>query len=871
MNAPFETTSLRKQVRLLGDTLGEVIRSSAGDALFNKVEDIRQTSKDAQDSGDFEGLHALLRSLDDDTILLIAKAFSQFLNLTNIAEQHHTTIAETSQQFSAAATMDRAITRLQETHTSRSIADGLDSLHIDLVLTAHPTEITRRTLIHKFAEINRCLGALDRSLLNQTESTRIAERLADLVSQIWHTEEFREARPSPVDEARWGFAVIENSLWDAVPAFQRDVDELCLQRQLRPRPLNWKPVQISSWIGGDRDGNPNVTADITRQVILLAQWQACDLLIRDLSLLQEELSLATATPEIFEEAGHVREPYRTIVRRLRDKVVAQRAALQAAINQHEPSPVALTLEELLDPLKRCYDSLTAVGVTTIANGQLLDTMRRLRCFGPHLITLDIRQESSRHTAALSELTQHLKLGDYASWNEEKRLDWLRAELDNPRPLLPDNWQCSTEVREVINTFQEIARTPRAALGCYVISMAGASSDVLAVQLLLKITGGHLDIPVAPLFETLDDLNRAPSVIGTLLEDARFRDRTDRQLTVMIGYSDSAKDAGMLAAGWAQYRAQEELLAVCREYGVSLTLFHGRGGTIGRGGAPAHDALLSQPPGSLHNGLRVTEQGEMIRTKLGLTPLAVNTLGQYASAILQANLLPPPTPRQPWRELMDKLSQHSCDHYRSWVREDPQFVPYFRQATPEQELAKLPLGSRPARRRSDGGIASLRAIPWIFAWSQNRLMLPAWLGAGAALQKVMEEGHLESLRDMERDWPFFRSRLSMLEMVLTKTDLSVATFYDQLLVEESLRSIGSKLRDQLRADMESLKELLNSDVLLAHNPWGRESIQLRNIYTTPLNLLQAELLRREREAPDPEVEKALMVTIAGVAAGMRNTG
>ena len=231
MNAPFETTSLRKQVRLLGDTLGEVIRSSAGDALFNKVEDIRQTSKDAQDSGDFEGLHALLRSLDDDTILLIAKAFSQFLNLTNIAEQHHTTIAETSQQFSAAATMDRAITRLQETHTSRSIADGLDSLHIDLVLTAHPTEITRRTLIHKFAEINRCLGALDRSLLNQTESTRIAERLADLVSQIWHTEEFREARPSPVDEARWGFAVIENSLWDAVPAFQRDIDELCRRYQ----------------------------------------------------------------------------------------------------------------------------------------------------------------------------------------------------------------------------------------------------------------------------------------------------------------------------------------------------------------------------------------------------------------------------------------------------------------------------------------------------------------------------------------------------------------------------------------------------------------------------------------------------------------
>lgn len=871
MNAPFETTRLRKHVRQLGDTLGDVIRASAGETLFNKVEEIRQTSKDAQDTGDFAELHTLLRSLDDDTILLIAKAFSQFLNLTNIAEQHHTTTVETSEQFSAAATMQRAVSRLQETHTPRSIADGMDSLHIDLVLTAHPTEITRRTLIHKFAEINRCLGNLDRSLLNPVESTSVTDRLADLISQIWHTEEFRESRPSPVDEARWGFAVIENSLWDAVPAFQRDVDALCSRYQLRPRQLDWKPVQISSWIGGDRDGNPNVTADVTRQVILLAQWQACDLLIRDLSLLQEELSLATATAEIFEEAGHAREPYRAIIRRLKDKVANQRSTLQAAINQHQPSPVALTLEELLEPLKRCHESLLAVGIPTVANGQLLDTMRRLRCFGPHLITLDIRQESSRHTAALSELTQHLQLGDYASWNEQQRLEWLQAELDNPRPLLPESWQCSPEVREVINTFYEIARTPRAALGCYVISMAGASSDVLAVQLLLKATGGHLDIPVAPLFETLDDLNCAPGVIGTLLENSCFRDRTDRRLTVMIGYSDSAKDAGMLAAGWAQYRAQEELLAVCQDYGVSLTLFHGRGGTIGRGGAPAHDALLSQPPGSLHNGLRVTEQGEMIRTKLGLTPLAVNTLGQYASAILQANLLPPPTPRQQWRELMNKLSQHSCDHYRSWVRDDPQFVPYFRQATPEQELAKLPLGSRPARRRSDGGIASLRAIPWIFAWSQNRLMLPAWLGAGAALQQLMDQGHLETLRDMERDWPFFRSRLSMLEMVLAKTDLSVATFYDQLLVEESLKDIGSKLREQLRADMETLKELINTAVLLAHNAWGRESIQLRNIYTTPLNLLQAELLRRERETPDPEVEKALMVTIAGVAAGMRNTG
>ena len=305
--------------------------------------------------------------------------------------------------------------------------------------------------------------------------------------------------------------------------------------------------------------------------------------------------------------------------------------------------------------------------------------------------------------------------------------------------------------------------------------------------------------------------------------------------------------------------------------MALTLFHGRGGTIGRGGAPAHQALLSQPPGSLAQGLRVTEQGEMIRTKLGMTALAVNTLGQYASAILQANLLPPPEPTTEWRELMDELASRSCEVYRRWVREDPQFVPYFRQATPEQELASLPLGSRPARRKSDGGIESLRAIPWIFAWMQNRLMLPAWLGAGEALQSVLEEGRLETLRGMIDTWPFFKARLSMLEMVFAKSDHTLSAHYDQLLVEPALVTVGERLRDQLQDDIETLLAIIGSEELLAHDSWGQQSIGLRNIYTAPLNLLQAELLRRARADNHPEIQQAMMVTMAGIAAGMRNTG
>jgi phosphoenolpyruvate carboxylase len=424
---------------------------------------------------------------------------------------------------------------------------------------------------------------------------------------------------------------------------------------------------------------------------------------------------------------------------------------------------------------------------------------------------------------------------------------------------------------VLDTCAVVAQQPATALGCYVISMARQASDVLAVQLLLKASGMRSPLPVAPLFETLDDLNRCDSVIDQLLSIPEYVAGLHGQMTVMIGYSDSSKDAGMLAASWAQYRAQEALIARCAQAGIKLTLFHGRGGTIGRGGAPAHAALLSQPPGSLANGLRVTEQGEMIRTKLGLKGMAIKTLALYTSAILQANLKEPPTPRQEWRDVMDHLSAISCGYYRAYVRDNPDFVSYFREATPEQELAKLPLGSRPARRKSGGGIASLRAIPWIFAWTQNRLMLPAWLGAGQAFRDAMRDGNTAMLEEMGEHWPFFATRLSMLEMVFAKADAGLSAYYDQKLVSPGYREIGHQLRDQLAADTLVVLELLGEQELLQHQSWPRESIQLRNVYTDPLNVLQAELLERNRKQQDEDIEQAIMVTIAGIAAGMRNTG
>lgn len=867
---PLDTSTLKQNVRLLGDALGAVIKRSAGDDVFQNIERIRQASKDAKDAELTEALFEQMRDLDSEQLHLIARGFAQFLNLANIADQQFTTSAAMSERVGAQSIVSRTIHELKATVPTNDIERALADLHIDLVLTAHPTEITRRTLIHKHGEIHQCLADLENSHSNDS---RTRDRLADLIAQIWHTEEFLEQRPTPLDEARWSFAVIENSLWDAVPAFLRDIDQVATTNGLTLRERTRTPIRLSSWIGGDRDGNPNVTAAVTEQAMLLSRWQAADLIDRDLAQVYEELSVTSATDDIRSLVNDAREPYRALLRPVRDAVRAQREQLGLHLRdatQSQPSPIATA--DIQGPLQQCRASLQAVGLDTIANGKLLDLIRKLSTFGAHLVTLDVRQESTRHSDVIGEITLALGLGDYRDWSEADKLSFLQSEIREARPLIPMGFACSAPCQEVLDTFNVIAKAPREALGCYVISMASDASDVLAVQLLLKATGGPLDLPVSPLFETLDDLDGAPKTIAALLKDADYVDRIDHSLVVMIGYSDSAKDAGMLTAGWAQYRAQEQLLEVCERHHVKLQLFHGRGGTIGRGGAPAHQALLSQPPGSLQQGLRVTEQGEMIRVKLGLEPLAVNTLGQYTSAILRANLTPPPVPTPEWRSLMDALAESACNGYRNWVREHPNFVTYFRQATPEPELASLPLGSRPARRRQNGGIETLRAIPWIFAWSQNRLVLPAWLGAGTALKEITRSDNgLDQLREMRASWPFFASRLSMLDMVYAKSSTVINQLYDSTLVDDDLQPLGNELREQLAKDISTLQQILDVDTLLAEDPWGLESIGLRNIYTAPLNLLQIELLRRIRADEDDSVKRALMVSIAGVAAGMRNTG
>lgn len=877
-----EYSVLRNNVNMLGHFLGETISDAAGSDILELIENIRILSRDSR-AGDDQARHQLLDTLANistDNVIPVARAFSQFLNLTNVAEQYQTISRHHEDKVSQERSISTLFQRLKAQNLPKEqVIKTIEKLLVELVLTAHPTETTRRSLVHKQVEINKCLSKLEHTDLTDSERKRIERRLLQLIALAWHTNEIRIKRPTPFEEAKWGYAVIENSLWQAVPEFVRHLNDQAKEHFGYELPVDLAPIRFSSWMGGDRDGNPFVTAQVTRQVLQFARWKAADLFLTDIQALSDELSVVKATEQFRAKYGNELEPYRAIVKGLRAKLKNTLAyyddLLAGRSPQFEVEEIITTDNQLWEPLYDCYQSLLASGMRIIANGLLLDTLRRIRCFGTTLSRLDIRQESTRHTNAVAEITRYIGLGDYAQWTESDKQAFLIRELSSRRPLLPRDWQPSAETQEILDTCKVIAEQPQGVISCYIISMARTASDVLAVHLLLKEAGVPYHLPVVPLFETLDDLDNSENVMTQLFNIGWYRGVINNKQMVMIGYSDSAKDAGMLAASWAQYRAQESLVNLCEKLGVELTLFHGRGGTIGRGGAPAHAALLSQPPRSLKNGLRVTEQGEMIRFKLGLPAVALESLDLYASAVLEGNLLPPPEPKNSWRDIMGQLSDSSCNIYRNVVRGDKDFVPYFRSATPEQELSKLPLGSRPAKRNPNGGVESLRAIPWIFAWMQNRLMLPAWLGAGAAIRQAIENGQGDLLEEMCQHWPFFNTRIGMLEMVFSKTDSWLSEHYDQRLVKQELWYLGDALRKQLAEDIKTVLSLSGKGhQLMSDLPWIAESIALRNVYTDPLNLLQVELLRRLRENPEnpnPDVEQALMITITGIAAGMRNTG
>jgi phosphoenolpyruvate carboxylase len=868
---------LRDKVRILGALLGQTIERQQGADMLAQIEAIRKQAKKARSGNESEQADLLkrLQQLPDSALVPVARGFNQFLNLANIAEQQHAVSWRALHGKNDASLMlNTLLTRLEQ-QKKHDLPKMIAQANIELVLTAHPTEIMRRTLIQKYDQIAKLLQERDDLCDGHPELAEIEEKLASLIDEIWRTDEIRQVRPTAVDEAKWGFTVIENSLWHAVPQLLREIDAELLSRGHEPLPLLATPVRFASWMGGDRDGNPNVTAILTQEVLYLARWMAADLYLRDIKKLNMQLSMDDASDELrtFIPAGSL-EPYRACLSEVRKKLEDTRAwaAAKAQGKKLNVQPL-MNKNELLQPLLACYHSLKEQKLERVANGMLLDCIRRIACFGLTLGKLDVRQESTCHIKVMAELAEHYGWGDYLCFSEEQKQQLLIAELNSKRPLLPMHWQPSAQSQEVLDTMSLLASPIGAGVSCYIISMAGEPSDVLTVALLLKAVGVQKSLPIVPLFETLDDLEQASVRMEKLWALPWYRSYCQDYQQVMIGYSDSAKDAGQMAAVWAQYCAQEKLTHSAINAGIKLRLFHGRGGSIGRGGGPAQRAILAQAPGSVAGGLRVTEQGEVIRFKYGLPEIATRNMKIYIAAVLEANFLPPAPPQENWRAMMHKLTGKAVHSYRALVKDDPDFVRYFRAATPEQELGQLALGSRPARRKAGGGIESLRAIPWIFAWTQMRLMLPTWLGADTALDDIIKNEGLETLEEMYRSWPFFRTYIDMLEMVLSKADSNIAAYYEARLVPAQLQPLGASLRSRLALATTRVLSVLSQDHLLQNNQALQLSMSVRNPYSDPLHYLQAELMHRERQEQEPNVavERALKVTMAGIAAGMRNTG
>ncbi len=850
---------LRADIRLLGDTLGRVLRRIEGQALYDHVERIRASTKGG-------GLPVdEVRDLPVEEALPLARAFTHFLSLANIAEQHHRERRRrdylAADQPSQRGSLDDSVERLLAQGLSGEAlrAQVLD-LHIELVLTAHPTEVNRRTLLHKHNAIGALLDERDRA--HPHELPDIDLRLERLVTEIWCTDEVHRRKPSPYEEAQGGLLVFEQTLWDALPAYLRRLDGVLEQHCGEGLPLDAAPITFGSWMGGDRDGNPNVTAPVTRRVCAMHRWLGSNQLWIEVDRLRAELSMEPCSPELRAAVGPGAEPYRWLLGMVRTRLEATRAAAAAEMEGAEP-PEGLVYRdpsELREALMLVWRSLIHCGCEVVASGRLEDLLRRLATFGLTLVKLDLRQEADRHSEALDAVTQALGLGSYLAWDEPERQRWLLQELASPRPLVPRALQASAEIHEVLETFRVIGEQPEGTFGAYVISMATTPSDVLAVELLQKDAGVIRPLRVVPLFETLDDLAGAGAAVERLLAV-----RPQAELEVMLGYSDSAKDAGRLCAAWALYQGQEDLVRVCAAAGTRLTLFHGRGGSVGRGGGPMHQAIRSQPGGSIAGRLRVTEQGEVVQARFGLPGVAARSLDLYTTAVLEATVNPPAVPEPAWRQEMDELAERALQVYRGVVRGHPDFVPYFRAATPEPELSGLKIGSRPARRRAGGGVESLRAIPWIFAWTQTRLLLPSWLGVEA-----LNGGDPDRLEEMAQRWPFFDATLGLVEMVLAKSRPSLAEVYDQRLVPDHLRGLGLDLRARLKRTVQAMEQV-RGRAIIADNTVLRRSIDVRNPYVDPLNLLQAELLRAFRASPEPALEDALKVTINGIAAGMRNTG
>ena len=882
------TKLLREDIRYLGNILGEVIKEQEGIKFFNLVEKVRKLSKankiNLKNKNSFKKLVKTVRNSNPIDTLRLTRAFTHLINFINLAES-----IDTSRNLDEYETKRKNLKYnifieeiFEKLFKNKKISNNkiynlAKNLDIGIVLTAHPTEVKRRTLIQKYHKIIEILEQRDLYNSHPSKLTQLNKQLHDEFTIIWNTDDLKRTKPSPFDEARWGLAIIEDSLWETIPKVYRRLNSIFLKNMNRGLPKNFNPIQFGSWMGGDRDGNPNVTAKVTKEVILLSRWEAAKLYEKSLTKIIRSYSMKKCSKKISSKVGKTFEPYRVFLRPLRDKLrLTHRSIEQYFINKTplDKNILLSSTEEILKPLRVVRESLEQNQNENVASGELLDLMRRAKCFGINLARLDIRQESSRHRQLIAELIKKKFNKNYYNFTEEEKINFLKSKLTSTKSYINKFKFSNKENNEVWSTFKILADEPSECLGAYVISMTTSVSDILSVSFLQKEAKINNKLRVVPLFETLDDLINAKSIMESLFSKKWYRKLINNKQEVMIGYSDSSKDAGKICASWHQYKAQEEIVRLGKKFDVNVTFFHGRGGSPGRGGGPIQATLRSQPPGSVNGKIRITDQGEVIQQKYGYEPIAEYNLCSYIGAVTEATLNPPPTPKQNWRSLIEKMSDISKSSYRKNINQSSEFIKYFKTVTPSAALGKLSIGSRPSKRKNVDNIKSLRAIPWVFAWTQIRLMLPAWLGSAEALRYAYIKKFRRTLIDMEKNWPFFNSMLDILDMVITKADPDISKIYEKYLADDALKKIGKKLRFQFEVIKKLNKKITTKEVILTRKQF-RTLITVRAIYSEVLNIIQPIVifkLKKNKKMSDKKyLNDALLTSIAGISAAMKNTG
>ncbi len=882
------TKLLREDIRYLGNILGEVIKEQEGIKFFNLVEKVRKLSKankiNLKNKNSFKKLVKTVRNSNPIDTLRLTRAFTHLINFINLAES-----IDTSRNLDEYETKRKNLKYnifieeiFEKLFKNKKISNNkiynlAKNLDIGIVLTAHPTEVKRRTLIQKYHKIIEILEQRDLYNSHPSKLTQLNKQLHDEFTIIWNTDDLKRTKPSPFDEARWGLAIIEDSLWETIPKVYRRLNSIFLKNMNRGLPKNFNPIQFGSWMGGDRDGNPNVTAKVTKEVILLSRWEAAKLYEKSLTKIIRSYSMKKCSKKISSKVGKTFEPYRVFLRPLRDKLrLTHRSIEQYFINKTplDKNILLSSTEEILKPLRVVRESLEQNHNENVASGELLDLMRRAKCFGINLARLDIRQESSRHRQLIAELIKKKFNKNYYNFTEEEKINFLKSKLTSTKSFINKFKFSNKENNEVWSTFKVLADEPSECLGAYVISMTTSVSDILSVSFLQKEAKINNKLRVVPLFETLDDLINAKSIMESLFSKKWYRKLINNKQEVMIGYSDSSKDAGKICASWHQYKAQEEIVRLGKKFDVNVTFFHGRGGSPGRGGGPIQATLRSQPPGSVNGKIRITDQGEVIQQKYGYEPIAEYNLCSYIGAVTEATLNPPPTPKQNWRSLIEKMSDISKSSYRKNINQSSEFIKYFKTVTPSAALGKLSIGSRPSKRKNVDNIKSLRAIPWVFAWTQIRLMLPAWLGSAEALRYAYIKKFRRTLIDMEKNWPFFNSMLDILDMVITKADPDISKIYEKYLADDALKKIGKKLRFQFEVIKKLNKKITTKEVILTRKQF-RTLITVRAIYSEVLNIIQPIViykLKKNKIMSDKKyLNDALLTSIAGISAAMKNTG